>query len=505
VAARLHFDGPVVVGGGLAGLSAALAAAPRAALLLSPAPLSQACSSAWAQGGIAAAVGEGDSPALHARDTAAAGGGLVDLGVAAQLADAAAAVIDHLAALGAPFDRDASGAFRASLEAAHGRARVVRVGGDGAGRAVLAAAVGAARAAPHVAVREGLRLRGLLQDRSGRIRGVLAESAAGLIEITAPAVVLATGGLGGLYAVTTNPPELRGEGLALAALAGATVADPEFVQFHPTAIDVGRDPAPLATEALRGEGAVLIDAFGARIMADHPQGDLAPRDVIARALHASLQAGRGAFLDARAAVGDRFPAAFPAVFAACVQAGIDPRVQPIPVAPAAHFHMGGIIADADGRTSLPGLFAAGECASTGVHGANRLASNALLEAAAFGARAGRMAAEESAASPAELRTVAAPDLPHAALQDLRRAMSRDAGVSREAAGLARLLSVLDGLEARHGPAAPLVAARLVARAALERQESRGAHHRADFPAAAETARRTRLAWAEVRPSRRAAA
>src|SRR5581483_4055760 len=200
-----------------------------------------------------------------------------------------------------------------------------------------------ALAARHIEVRVGHRLAGLLQDGAGRVRGVVAECDGRRIEITAQAVVLATGGIGGLYAVTTTPAELVGDGLGLAALAGAMIADPEFVQFHPTAMDLGRDPAPLATEALRGEGAVLIDGSGRRFMADyHPAAELAPRDVVARAIHAEREAGRGAFLDAREAVGEAFPHEFPAVFAACLAGGVDPRRQPIPVAPACHYHMGGI-------------------------------------------------------------------------------------------------------------------------------------------------------------------
>ena len=312
------------------------------------------------------------------------------------------------------------------------------------------------------------------------MRGVLAEEDGQLIEFVAPAVILATGGVGGLYGVTTTPPELKGEGLALAALAGATIADPEFVQFHPTAIDIGRDPAPLATEALRGEGAKLIDGAGEAFMARYqPDAELAPRDVVARAIHAEREAGRGAFLDARAAVGAHFPDEFPAVFAACLSGGVDPRVQPIPVAPACHYHMGGIVTDADGRTSLANLFAAGECASTGVHGANRLASNSLLEAAVFGARAGHAAREALDPQSRPLRATPSPDLPPEALAQLRIAMSRDAGVVRDAAGLTRLIAEIDAMEAAHGRAAPLVAARLTAQAALARPNSLGAHFRAD--------------------------
>jgi L-aspartate oxidase len=479
---RVLHDGVIVVGGGLAGLSAALAAAPRKALLLTDAPLGQGCSSAWAQGGMAAALSPGDSPEAHARDTVAAGAGLVDPAMARLLAEEGPAAVRALADLGAPFDRDARGGFAQSLEAAHSRPRVARVKGDQAGRAIMAAIVGRAQAAAHVEVRAGHRLRGLLQDASGRIRGVVAEYGGRRVEIVAPATVLATGGIGGLYAVTTTPAELIGEGLGLAALAGARIADPEFVQFHPTAIDVGRDPAPLATEALRGEGAVLVDADGRRFMRrHHPDAELAPRDVVARAIHAEREAGRGAFLDARAAVGPAFPEEFPAVFAACLAGGIDPRVQPIPVAPACHYHMGGIATDAHGRTSLGGLFAAGECAATGVHGANRLASNSLVEAAVFGARAGGAAAAASDPDTAPLDAPVPPVPPTAALQTLRAAMSRDAGVVRTAEGLLRLLAAIDELEARHGRAAASTAARFTAAAALARRESRGAHFRADTP------------------------
>lgn len=491
MAHRTQHDGVLVVGAGLAGLSAALSAAPRKALVLTGAPLNHGCSSAWAQGGMAAALSAQDDPALHAADTVAAGAGLVDPERAALLAREGAAAVRRLAELGAPFDRDAAGDFSLSLEAAHSRARVARVKGDQAGRAIMAAVSAAALAQRHIEVRDGMRLRGLLQDETGRVRGVVVEHGGQLHEITAPAVVLATGGIGGLYAVTTTPPELRGEGLGLAALAGALIGDPEFVQFHPTAIDIGRDPAPLATEALRGEGARLVNGNGEAFMAAyHPDAELAPRDVVARAIHAELAAGRGAFLDARAAVGDHFPDAFPAVFAACLSGGVDPRVQPIPVAPACHYHMGGMVTDERGATSLPGLFAAGECASTGVHGANRLASNSLLEAAVFGARAGAAAREAEAASARITRTAAAPVLPESAVTELRRAMSAEAGVVRDATGLSRLLAQLDALEAAHGRTPELVAARLTAACALDRRESLGAHFRADAPETPAEPRRT---------------
>ncbi len=502
---HLAFDGVLVIGAGLAGLSAALAAAPRRAMVVSAAHVGDGCASAWAQGGMAAALSSDDDAALHAADTIVAGAGLCDAAAVAILTGEGPDAVRRLAALGAPFDRRADGAFNQGLEAAHSRARIARVGGDGAGRAIMAAVVAAARQAPSVEIRENCRVRALLTDVNGAVRGALVESAGRLFRIVAPATVLATGGLGGLYGITTNPAALVGEGLALAALAGAGVVDPEFVQFHPTAIDIGADPAPLATEALRGEGARLVGRSGEPFMARyHFAGDLAPRDVVARAIVAERAAGRGAFLDAGRSIGGRFPDEFPTVFAACMAAGIDPRSQLIPVAPAAHYHMGGIGADLDGRTSLPGLLAAGECASVGVHGANRLASNSLLEAAVFGRRAGIAARETGDPATTPSTALAGADLPAGPLGALRAAMSRNAGVVRDAAGLGRLLQQIDGLTATFGQALPLIAARLIAKGALERRESRGAHFRADVPRQAGTAVHTRIDLALGAPRYRAA-
>jgi L-aspartate oxidase len=496
--AKETWDGILILGAGLAGLSAALAAAPRKVLVISPEPLMSGCSSAWAQGGMAVALSPDDDPERHAADTIAAGAGLVDPAMARLLTREGPDAVRRLAALGAPFDRDPDGRFAQSLEAAHSRPRIARVKGDQAGRAIMQAVTDAALADPRIAYRQARAL-ALLQDASGRVRGALIEQDGRRIEMLAAAVILATGGLGGLFAVTTVPAAVRGEGLALAALAGAQIADPEFMQFHPTAIDVGADPAPLATEALRGEGALLIDADGTPFMARyHPQAELAPRDIVARAIHRQILDGKGAFLDARTAVGEHFPNEFPAVFAACQAAGIDPRIEPIPVAPAAHYHMGGVWTDSEGRTSLPGLYAVGECAATGVHGANRLASNSLLEAAVFGTRAGEAARGEASPDAPVLRAPAAPpELPAPALLALRQAMSRDAGVVRDQAGLTRLLAQIDGLTAAHGPALSLIAARILAKAALNRTESRGAHCRADFPELALPARRTLTTLGEL--------
>lgn len=494
---RQSFDGLVVVGAGLAGLSAALAAAPRPVLILTGAPLGQGCSSAWAQGGMAAALSSDDSPARHAADTLAAGAGLVDPAMAQLLAAEGPGAVERLAQWGAPFDRDPQGRFDLSLEAAHSRPRVARVQGDQAGQAIMRAVIDQVLSRPHIQVRDGCSLLRLSRDRSGRICGVVIQTREGPLEILAGTVLLATGGIGGLYAVTTTPAALKGEGLAAAALAGALIGDPEFVQFHPTAIDIGRDPAPLATEALRGEGAVLVDGQGRRIMADHhPMGDLAPRDIVARAIHAEALKGRQAFLDARLAVGDHFPTRFPAVFAACMSASIDPRHQLIPVAPACHYHMGGIVTDAWGQTDLEGLLAAGECASTGVHGANRLASNSLIEAAVFGTRAGLLARDTETGSRRPLAETLPTTLVSGSLARLRQAMSREAGVLRTGRGLTRLIETIETLQPGPEPCLPLIAAQLVAESALARRESRGGHYRSDFPQTGSAQRRfTRLAGA----------
>jgi L-aspartate oxidase len=485
---RETFDGVIVVGAGLAGLSAALAAGPRPVLVLSAAPIGEGCASAWAQGGMAAALRAGDTPELHAADTLAAGDGLCDPAAVAILTREAPEAVRRLAALGAPFDRSPDGAFVQGLEAAHSRARVAKVGGDGAGLAIMRAVIAAVRAAPHITVREGVRVRALLQDDTGRVQGVLAEQDSAIREIIAPATLLATGGVGGLYAVTTNPASARGEGLAMAALAGARIEGAEFVQFHPTAIAIAADPAPLATEALRGDGATLVGSNGRPFMRRYdPAGDLAPRDVVARAIAAELRAGRGAFLDARAAIGEAFPEHFPAVFALCMAAGIDPRRQPIPVRPAAHYHMGGVVTDARGATTLPGLFAAGEVASTGVHGANRLASNSLVEAAVFGKRAGEAAAAEIATLVGSLMATPFAETDEADMPRLRALMMDTVGVVRDGAGLSTAVATIRAMAETSGASLPLVAAGLIAEAALSRRMSVGGHYRSDDRAAVRAA------------------
>src|SRR6201991_594343 len=351
----------VIVGGGLAGLFCALKLVPRPVTVISAAPLGEGASTAWAQGGIAAAIAEGDSAEAHAADTVAVGAGLVDETIALGLAREAGARIHDLLRYGVPFDRDLEGRLAVSQEAAHSARRIVHVRGDMAGKAIMSALIEAVRRTPSIRVIEGYVAEALLTE-DGAVGGLQLRNAtdalAKPVSIASRAVVLATGGIGHLYAVTTNPAEASGSGLAIAARAGAVIADPEFVQFHPTAIMTGRDPAPLATEALRGEGAILVNESGERFMTKlHPLAELAPRDIVARGVFAEIAAGRRQFLDATSALGTRFAEKFPTVYASCIRAGIDPATQRIPIAPAEHYHMGGIAVDENGRTSLRGLWA----------------------------------------------------------------------------------------------------------------------------------------------------
>ena len=473
----------LIVGGGLAGLFLALKLAPRHCTVIALAPLGQAAASAWAQGGMAAALSPADDPALHAADTVTAGAGIVDPVVARLIAESGPARIRDLLAMGVPFDRTADGELALSLEAAHSRARVARVAGDLAGKAIMEALTYAVAASSHIEVIEGVKALALLQDASARVAGVLAERPNGeRVRLLARETVLCAGGSGGLYAITTNPKSSQGDAIAIAYRAGALIADPEFVQFHPPAIDIGRDPAPLATEALRGEGATLIDKTGRAFMADyHPDRELAPRDEVARAIHAERAAGRGALLDCRKAVGAHFPEHFPTVFEACMQAGIDPRIAPIPVAPAMHYHMGGVASDLWGRTTLEGLSVCGESASTGAHGANRLASNSLLEAVVFAERIARRLKDAHLADAGAATAEAPPALADKDLGDLRRRMHEQVGVIREAGGLGATHAWIASAGRRLGWARALTTASLIVAAALARRESRGGHYRSDFP------------------------
>jgi L-aspartate oxidase len=501
----IETDGALILGAGIAGLFTALKLAPMPSIVLAGTRPGLSGSSAWAQGGIAAAMGEDDSWQSHAQDTIAAGAGLCDRAVVELVAREAPDRIQDLIGYGAPFDRNNDGTLALGREAAHSLPRIVHVKGDGAGAAISATLAARAAETDCITLLEGFHAVELALE-NGRVTGIFARSGLGndarLILFRARAVILATGGLGALYAVTTNPLEARGEGLGMAARAGALIADPEFVQFHPTAIAVGRDPAPLATEALRGEGAVLVNERGERFMRDiHKDAELAPRDVVARAIHRQIVSGEKVFLDCREAIGAEFPHHFPTVYGACMSAGIDPVRDLIPVAPAAHYHMGGIASDVRGQSSLPGLWVVGECASTGLHGANRLASNSLLEGLIFGAHAaddvrGQLRDGAIRGLPPAPPRFASPAPPHI----LRQAMSRDVALERDPQGLRTALGVINRLQTLTSEPALLnmaAAAKLVTAGALARQESRGGHWRTDYPETNNPGSRTFMTLADA--------
>ena len=430
------------------------------------------------------------------------GDGIVDEAMARLITSDAPDRIRDLLQYGVPFDRDTDNHFVLSREAAHTAKRVVRVEGDRAGKAIMSALIATVQTTPSITVLEGFEAQELITEGDGperRVTGLYLsqpDDAAARYKIAdVAAVVLATGGIGALYRLTTNPGHARGDGLAIGARAGAIVSDAEFVQFHPTAIDVAQDPTPLATEALRGEGATLVDANGRRFMIDvHADAELASRDVVARAVHQQIAAGNGAFLDCTKAIGPKFETRFPTVYQACMVAGIDPSLEPIPVAPAAHYHMGGLKTDADARTNVAGLWAIGEVAATGLHGANRLASNSLLEAVVMAARAAddiaRSVPSDQRQPSANIARERSPHLPDfgaraAGLAMIRETMSTNVGVERDDARLRQALSTLKDI-ADAGGGDPVIenatiAARFVAEAALRRRESRGGHARTDYP------------------------
>ena len=508
-----------IVGSGAAGLSTALhATGARVALLTSDA-VGTGSASAAALGGLAAAVAATDSPDAHAADTLAVGGRANDPAAVDLLTTAAPATVSWLDMLGTRFARDGDG-WVLGREAGHRHDRILHAGGDATGREITRALAAAVTAAPRVTVHPRTRVVGLLVD-GGEVVGVLArrptsapsgerphhpgepdhhmaanaspDRADGspdghdgdLVAIGAGAVVLATGGSAGAWRDTTNPPASRGSGLVLAADAGADLVDLQYVQFHPTALDCGADPLPLLTEALRGAGAAVVDEQGRRFLGEvHPDAELAPRDVVARAIWQRRAAGRRVLLDLR-----RVPdlmLRFPTAVASCRAHGLDPLVEPVPVTPAAHYHMGGVAVDHDGRSTVPGLHAAGEVACTGAHGANRLASNSLLEALVFGERVGHAVRTATAPSDAQIaravaaidpRNIARPD--EVAVAAVRRVLTTHVGVLRTGDGLRIALDELRSHVAPDAGGTVAAVARMVTAAALAHRERRGAHWRAD--------------------------
>ncbi|HUF52680.1 MAG TPA: L-aspartate oxidase [Dehalococcoidia bacterium] len=503
----------VIVGSGIAGLYTAILAREHGSVLVLTKGSIDDCNTRWAQGGIAASVGPGDSAEAHLRDTIAAGAGLVDEEAARILTDEAGARIADLVALGVPFDTS-HGEIALGMEAAHSAARILHAGGDSTGAHIELTMTSVARLEGITVLEHTIALevtRG--EEQEARVTGVRAlDKQTGTVsDYGCRFLVLATGGAGQMYETTTNPEVATGDGIAIAYRAGAEVQDMEFVQFHPTALRMPGVQPFLISEAVRGEGGILRDVAGLRFMPDHDErAELAPRDVVARAIRERMIATESdhVLLDVTHLDADLVQARFPQIYRFCHDNGLDITREPVPVAPAAHYTMGGIRTNTWGETNVPGLYAAGECACTGVHGANRLASNSLLETVVFARRVITRTLEspetfaEPVAQPSTLRaverTTGHDDVPPLSRGALQRLMWRDAGIVRDRESLTRATSVLAAWSATVPPqvdrpsqelADLLTCSRLVAEAALAREESRGAHHRTDFPGARDEWRR----------------
>jgi L-aspartate oxidase len=492
----------LVIGSGIAGLHTAWRAAEQCenagdVVLLTKRSLFDSATN-YAQGGIAAALGAGDSPALHRSDTLAAGGILCDSDAVDVLVNEGPRRVRDLSEAGAHFDLGPGGEYQLGREAAHSERRIVHASGDRTGAEIVRTLVERVRADARITIIEHARALELIIE-NGECRGARVSERGRALDLIADATVLATGGCGQVYLHTTNPPVATGDGYALAHRAGAELADMEFIQFHPTALDTKETPLALISEAVRGEGAVLLDGKGRRFMpALHPLAELAPRDIVTRAVVQAQHDTGHVTLDATH-MGEQFAVRFPGIFAVCMERGIDPRVQPIPVTPAAHYTMGGIVVDLVGRSTIPRLSAVGEVARTGVHGANRLASNSLLEGLVFAERVAHDVIElpPLAHEPEEQwwRVPPAPprELARAAAHRIRTVMWEHAGITRTASGLRACLAELDAIASKlpEGATEELnlaLTAHLIAESALVREESRGGHFRSDFPTA-------RGAWA----------
>lgn len=480
----------LVVGSGVAGLHTAWRASEQADVLLLTKRSLFDSATAYAQGGIAAALGAGDSPELHRRDTLAAGAALCDAAAVEVLVKEGPARVRELQTAGARFDLDPAGDLKLGREAAHSKNRIVHAHGDQTGAEVARTLIERVHASDRVGVIEKARVLDLFVERAQCV-GVRASIAGRAVEIIADVTVLATGGCGQAYRYTTNPVVATGDGFAIAHRAGVRLADMEFVQFHPTALDTPENPLQLISEAVRGEGAILLNATGERFMVKrHRLAELAPRDVVARAIFREQRHGK-VHLDARK-LGSGFTKRFPGIFAICQARGIDPRRDLIPVTPAAHYMMGGIVTDLCGRSTLKRLYGVGEVARTGVHGANRLASNSLLEGLVF---AERVARDVTTIKPLRGEPpVGRWDVPvlsdrgaaQVSADAVRALMWQYAGIARTAKGLRTARTMLADIEKRLPAGATeeqnlVETARLIVEAAMQRKESRGGHYRSDFP------------------------
>ena len=499
-AARVERTGVLVIGAGAAGLSAALVAAEHTDVTVLVRGCLPESNSALAQGGIAAALNDDDSPRAHIDDTLIAGAGLSDRGAVSALAYNAPGLMRELATLGVPFERDSHNRFALGLEGGHSQRRIVHVG-DATGWAVIRQLIAQAQAHPRIRIREGWQATDLL-DVDGQVIGALARDNSGVwARILAEATILATGGVGALYGLTSNQPVALGEGIAMAYRAGAEVADMEFVQFHPTVYRTRAGHGFLISEAARGEGGILRTTAGERFMPSYdPRAELAPRDVVTRGIYAAMRrtASDHVLLDLTHLPTDLLAHHFPTISARLREDGIDIATTPIPVAPASHYLMGGVRTDLHGATSMPGLYAAGEVSCTGVHGANRLASNSLLECLVFGKRAGYAAAQESADCRLQIADYPVSqnnlqskiyNLKSNWRSDLATIMVSAAGPLRDGPSLRMGQVALNMMPIQANPengdaitaANAVLVARLIVESALRREESRGGHFRSDFP------------------------
>jgi L-aspartate oxidase len=483
----------LVVGSGVAGLHTAWRASTGGDVVVLTKRSLFDSATAYAQGGIAAALGAGDSPELHRQDTLAAGAALADAKAVQVLVEEGPARVRELATAGAQFDLEPGGNFKLGREAAHSRRRIVHAHGDQTGAEVARTLIKRVKESDNIEVYEKTRILDLIVEGDA-VAGVRAAVAGKPVEFIADATVLATGGCGQVFRYTTNPQVATGDGFAIAHRAGVKLADMEFVQFHPTALDTPENPLQLISEAVRGEGAILINEDGKRFMLEkHRLAELAPRDVVAREIFREKMGGRHVWLDART-LGKNFEQRFPGIFAICRARGINPSNDLIPVTPAAHYMMGGIVTDLRGRASLNRLYAAGEVSRTGVHGANRLASNSLLEGLVFAERVARdmIDCPKLQASPRkkkwEVPVLRDRGAAQVAADSIRQVMWDYCGIDRSAKGLRLGLTKLEEIESRLPTGATeegnmVQTARLIAEAALLRKESRGGHYRSDFPRA----------------------
>ena len=489
----------VIVGGGVAGLNAALNLAPRNVCVITKNSLGENTSSGWAQGGIAAPFSKDDSNESHIQDTIATAKGLADLNVVKEIISESINIIKDLEGIGIEFDKNSDGTFNLGLEAAHSFNRIVKSKGDSSGIEIMRGLTEKVRKSGHITILENVSIDSIMMENN-TIYGVIGHLnneniPENHVVIQSPNVILATGGLGGIFANTTNPRTSYGEGIALAAEAGATITDMEFVQFHPTGLDFGVDPTPLATEAIRGEGATLVNQYNERFMLEiHPKAELASRDVIAQNIFKQIETGNSVFLDCRQNIGKDFGQRFPQVQSYCEKADIDPSSELIPIIPVAHYHIGGVKTDLKGRSSVEGLWCCGEVAATGLHGANRLASNSILESLVFA----KIVAEEINKSPLKkVESISSSFIKtykektrnkiraKKYIWQLRSTMMRNLGIVRNSQSIIRGLKDIIRIERESkGLSAKLndmiLVSKFIISGAYKRKESRGCHLRSDY-------------------------